>query len=433
MSSLSYRSRTAEHVDGAGNGATPPATTAPATTWDARTILFANLVVLAVLVCFALLFRFAGALFILFAGIALGMAVRPGVEWLRRHGIARWAGALALYAALGCLAAGVLVLALPLVIDQAEAIIARAPHHVERLRAELLASESHTLQRIAWYLPAAVERGGTATLDVTTVVRYGGALGRNLFTLGAVLLLGFYWTLEGDRRVRALALFAPFERRRAIRSLLTDVEHTVGAYLRGQSLVCLVMGILAFVAYRALGVPHAGIVGLVYALGEAVPVVGPIIGTLTAAVVAASVNPSLVFAVIIVAICLQLFENYVLIPRVMGRTVGTSPLVTLLAITAFASVLGIAGAILAIPMAAIVQLLLYRFWLGAEAQHAAPPVGRDRLSAVRYEVNELIVDMRRLHRVRGGRRPAAAERVEDTVEGIAHDLDRLLAEREARP
>jgi hypothetical protein len=108
--------------------------------------------------------------------------------------------------------------------------------------------------------------------------------------------------------------------------------------------------------------------------------------------------------------------------------------VTLLAITAFGSVLGIAGAILAIPMAAIVQLLLYRFWLGAEAQHAAPPIGRDRLSAVRYEVNELIVDMRRLHRVRGGsRRPAAAERVEDAVEGLAHDLDRLLADREARP
>ena len=69
-------------------------------------------------VCFALLFRFAGALFILFAGVAMGMAVRPGVEWLRRHGVARWVGALALYAVLGCLAAGVLVLAVPLLIDR---------------------------------------------------------------------------------------------------------------------------------------------------------------------------------------------------------------------------------------------------------------------------------------------------------------------------
>ena len=440
MSSLSSRSRTVRTTGRAANanGATRPpaspttAATAPPTSWDARTIWFANLVVLAVVICFALLFRFAGALFILFAGVSVGMAVRPGVEWLRRHGVTRWIGALALYAVLGCLAATVLVLAVPLLIEQGEALLARAPHQIEGLRNALLASQSHTLQRIAWYLPAAAERGGIATLDVTTLLRYAGALGRNLFIIASVLLLGFYWTLEGDRRVRALALFAPFERRRAIRSLLTDVEHTVGAYLRGQSLVCLVIGVMAFVAYRALGVPHAGIVGLVYALGEAVPVVGPIIGTVTACVVAASVNPSLVFAVIIVAVCLQLFENYLLIPRVMGRTVGTSPLVTLLAITAFGSVLGISGAILAIPMAAIVQLLLYRFWLGADAQHAAPPAGRDRLSAVRYEVNEVIVDLRRLHRVRGSRRPASTERVEDAVEGIAHDLDRLLAEREGR-
>jgi predicted PurR-regulated permease PerM len=438
VSSLSSRSRTAGRAARAANSdatraTSPRPTVAPPASWDARTIWFANLVVLAVVICFALLFRFAGALFILFAGVAVGMAVRPGVEWLRRHGVTRWIGALALYAVLGCLAAGVLVLAVPLLIEQGEALLARAPHQIERLRNELLASQSHTLQRIAWYLPAAAERGGMATLDVTTLLRYAGALGRNLFIVASVLLLGFYWTLEGDRRVRALALFAPFERRRAIRSLLTDVEHTVGAYLRGQSLVCLVIGVMAFVAYRALGVPHAGIVGLVYALGEAVPVVGPIIGTVTACMVAASVNPSLVVAVIIVAVCLQLFENYLLIPRVMGRTVGTSPLVTLLAITAFGSVLGISGAILAIPMAAIVQLLLYRFWLGAEAQHAAPPVGRDRLSAIRYEVNEVIVDLRRLHRVRGSRRPASTERVEDAVEGIAHDLDQLLAQREARP
>ena len=90
-------------------------------------------------------------------------------------------------------------------------------------------------------------------------------MGRNLFTIVAVLLLGFYWTLEGERRMRALVLFAPFDRRRAIRGFLTEIERTVGAYLRGQSLVCLVIGVLAFVIYRLIGLPHAGIVGVVYA------------------------------------------------------------------------------------------------------------------------------------------------------------------------
>jgi predicted PurR-regulated permease PerM len=398
--------------------------------WNGRRILLANLVVLGVIACFALLFRFAAALFILFVGVSLGMAVKPGVEWLRRRGIRRWAGALAIYAMLGCLFAGVLTLAVPVIAEQAATLVARAPHHFERLRTELLASDSNTLRRIAWYLPAVVERGGVPELDVKAVLDTGGAVGRNLLTVVAVLLLGFYWTLEGERRMRALVLFAPFDRRRSIRGFLTEIERTVGAYLRGQSLVCLIIGVLAFVIYRLLGLPHAGIVGVVYAIGEAIPVAGPIIGTVVAALVAASVGPSLVLGVVVVAIFLQLFENYVLIPRVMERAVGTNPLVTLLAITAFASVLGIAGAILAIPLAAIVQLLLWRFLLGADAQHGEPPVGRGHLSAVRYEVRELIVDLRKLAPLAGRSRPA--ERIEDAIEGIAHDLDRILATRESR-
>jgi predicted PurR-regulated permease PerM len=398
--------------------------------WNGRRILLANLVVLGAVACFALLFRFAAALFILFVGVSLGMAVKPGVEWLRRHGWPRWAGALAIYAALGCVCAGVLTLIIPIVADRTAALVARAPHHFERLRIGLLASESHTLQRIAWYLPTAVERAGAPVLDVRSVIETGGAIGRNLFTVVAVLLIGFYWTLEGERRMRALVLFAPFDRRRSIRGFITEIEQTVGAYLRGQSLVCLVIGVLAFVIYRVLGLPHAGIVGLVYAIGEAIPVAGPIIGTTVAAMVAASVGPSLILGVVVAAMFLQLFENYVLIPRVMVHAVGTNPLVTLLAITGFASVLGIAGAILAIPLAAIVQLLLSRFLLGADAQHGEPPAGRGHLSAVRYEVRELIVDLRKLAPLAGSSR--SAERVEDAIEGIAHDLDRILATRESR-
>jgi predicted PurR-regulated permease PerM len=398
--------------------------------WNGRRILLANLVVLAVVACFALMYRFAGALFILFVGVSLGMAVKPGVEWLRRRGMPRWTGALAIYLGLACLCAGVLTLVVPVVAERTASLVARAPHHFERLRTALLASDSHTLQRIAWYVPSAGERNGAPAIDVRSVLDTGSAVGRNLFTVVAVLLLGFYWTLEGDRRMRALVLFAPFDRRRAIRGFITEVERTVGAYLRGQSLVCLIIGVLAFVIYRLLGLPHAGIVGLVYAIGEAIPVAGPVIGTAVAAMVAASVGPSLVLGVVFAAVFLQLFENYVLIPRVMVRAVGTNPLVTLLAITAFASVLGVAGAILAIPLAAIMQLLLSRFLLGAEAQHGEPPVGRGHLSAVRYEVRELIVDLRKLAPLAAPSR--TTERVEDAIEGIAHDLDRLLARRERR-
>src|ERR1051325_2923613 len=181
MSSLPSRSMTRTLADTVADRVS--AVRAGFSNWNARRILLANLVVLGVVACFALLFRFAAALFILFVGVSLGMAVKPGVEWLRRHGWARWAGALAIYAALGCVCAGVLMLIVPILADQTAALVARAPHHFERLRAALLESESHTLQRIAWYLPAGVEKTGAPAFDLRSIIETGGALGGNPFTL----------------------------------------------------------------------------------------------------------------------------------------------------------------------------------------------------------------------------------------------------------
>lgn len=407
----------------------------PSASWSVRRLVAANLVVLGVAACFALVYRFAAALFILFVGVALGMAVKPGVEALRRRGVPRWLGGLAIFAAIGAAATGVLVLAVPVVAEQIGALVARGPAHVEQIRQQLAASSSRTLQRLAAYLPAALAGQGAAAgapevLQVGALAATAGAIGRNVLTVAAVLLLAFYWTLEGDRRVRELLFLAPLDRRRGVRVFLSEVEGKVGAYLRGQALVCAVIGALAFASYRLLGLPYASTLGLVYAVGEAVPVVGPLVGTAAAALVALSVQPSLVLWVLLVAVGLQLVENYLLVPRVMDRTVGINPFVTLLAVAAFGQVLGVAGAVLAIPLAAVVQLLLDRFLLGAAAQERAPPPGRDRLAAIRYEAQELTADVRKLVRQRGAR--GAVERIEDALEGIASDLDRTLA-GERRP
>ncbi len=394
---------------------------------EARRYFQMNLVVLGVAACFALLYRFANALFILFVGIAIGMAVKPGVEWLRRRGVPRSLGALMIYLALGGFFGGAALLVTPAITDGMTALVARGPKQLETLRERMAASESSTLRHLAG---ARLATPAPSKLEPGKVVTYTGAFGRNLAAVAAVLVLGFYWTLEGDRRLRVLALFAPFERRRAILAFIGEVERTVGAYLRGQSLVCLIIGLLAFGIYRSMGLPHATALGLLYAVGEAVPVVGPIVGTAAAAVVALSVKPALVLWVGCAAAFLQLAENYVLVPRIMGRTVGVSALVTLLAIAAFGSTLGVAGAVLAIPIAAIVQLLLYRFLLGSEARVGDPPVGRGPLSVVRYEIHELTRDVRK--RLSTNDDARATERIEDAIEGIAYDLDHLLAEREGR-
>jgi len=158
--------------------------------------------------------------------------------------------------------------------------------------------------------------------------------------------------------------------------------------------------------------------------------------------VALSVDPSLALWVIAVAAGLQLTEGYLLVPRVMKRAVGVNPLVTLLAVSGFASVFGVAGAVLAIPMAAVAQLSIDRLLGRSLARDAGadgqPPPGRDRASLLRYQVREIGADVRKLLRPAEGeaadrvRGRLHAERLEDAVESLAADLDRLLARQQGR-
>ena len=112
----------------------------------------------------------------------------------------------------------------------------------------------------------------------------------------------------------------------------------------------------------------------------------------------------------------------------MDESVGVNPIVTLLSIAAFGSLLGVIGAILAIPMAAIIQLLLYRFVLGPEAIEQEASEGRDSLSVLRYETQVLIQDMRQHIRHKELVPDEEIDHVEDRIEAIATDLDSILAQ-----
>jgi hypothetical protein len=123
---------------------------------------------------------------------------------------------------------------------------------------------------------------------------------------------------------------------------------------------------------------------------------------------------------------IQQLENSLLVPRVMNRTIGVRPLVTLLALLAFGSLFGILGALIALPLAAVIQLLLDRYLLDRESLEQMEP-GRDRLSVLRYETNQLVQDVRNQVRHKEGVPSALSDEMEDEVEAIALDLESYLA------
>ena len=123
---------------------------------------------------------------------------------------------------------------------------------------------------------------------------------------------------------------------------------------------------MSLMAYLIIGLPHALVLAIVAGVLEAVPVFGPVLGAIAPMLVALSVDPAQMVWVLLAAVVIQQSENYLLVPRIMDRSVGVNAVVTLLAIAGFSALEGLAGAVLAIPMAAIIQLLLDRYVLGAD-------------------------------------------------------------------
>jgi hypothetical protein len=167
--------------------------------------------------------------------------------------------------------------------------------------------------------------------------------------------------------------------------------------------------------------------GIIAGILEAVPYFGPVLGAVPPLLLALSTEPSLAIWVLVAGFLIQQTENYLLVPRIMRGAVGVNPVVTLLGIAGFGTLLGIPGAVLAIPLAALVQMFLDRLLLHAEALEPAPPGGRDALSVVRYHARDLAHDVRLYLRSKGETSSRGNDAIEESIESIAEDIDRMLA------
>jgi hypothetical protein len=163
---------------------------------------------------------------------------------------------------------------------------------------------------------------------------------------------------------------------------------------------------------------------------EIVPLVGPLLGAIPAVLVAASAAPDKIILVIIAYVIIQAAESHFIVPRIMDRAVGVNPVASLLAFIAFGSIFGFLGALLAVPLAAVIQLILKRFIFDAAPADQTPPAGRSVISTLRYEAQDLVMDVRKQVREKETEVSAREDRIEDSMEAIASDLDSILAEAE---
>ena len=406
--------------------------------WTFRRVMVATLVLVCVALGFWLLYRYYQVIFILFVAIMLGTVIRPIVNWLYRRGIPRVVGVLIIYMLLLAFVIGFILLLFPLVFDQGSAIVSGIPEYYQNLRTWLVNSPNELIASLDQLLPA--ELPGLDLVSQTAPEMLASAeqaLGivstasKVVFFIIVILLLAFHWTLDGTRTIQSLIQLLPKSHRENIFELITAMESKVGYFIAGQGALCLAVGLLALTSYLIIGLPNALVLALVAGLFEAVPMVGPTLGAIPAGLIALSISPTLLLWVIVATVIIQLLENNLLVPRIMRKAVGVNPFVSLLAIFAFSSLFGIAGALMAIPIAAIIQILLERFVFSPVDLIPEESPGRDITSRLRYEAKDLEQDLQKQARLKKGGSAIQVKQIDnvmDEVEALTTDLDALLSQ-----
>jgi predicted PurR-regulated permease PerM len=406
--------------------------------WTFRRVMWATLLLVFVALGFWLLYRFYQVIFIVFIAILMGTVIRPVITWLNKRGIPRVAGFIFISILLLALSIGFMLLLFPMVMDQGSTITAEVPGYYQNLRLWLANTGNPMIMGLRDFLPAALpnlapmqQTGQQVLASAEQAMGYVTSGARFIFIFLAVLLLAFHWTLDGSQTIQSWLLLLPGDQRSSVDEMISAMENKVGSFLAGQGILCLSIGIMALIAYLIIGLPNALILALIAGVMEAVPMIGPFLGAIPAAVIALSISPSKLVWVILATVIIQQLENNLLVPRVMRKAVGVNPFVSLLAIFTFSSFFGIIGALVAIPLAAIIQILLDRFLFRPGSLEPEDSSGRDAASRLRYDAQTQAQGLRRQARFKKGgstQRVKQVDKIMDEIETITTDLDALLAQ-----
>lgn len=274
---------------------------------------------------------------------------------------------LAIVAGIGVLAATVGFIFSPFV-SEFNRFIVNLPALIQKIQSltGLLEERAHAID-----LPANIR----AVVDqvLSSAAAYAVTLGRR--ALGATV--GFasqvvelvvvpvltYYFLKDWRELKASALDAlPPDWRAKALVLINEMGTTVSGYIRGQAVVSVIMGFLVFAGMYFLRVDYPLVLGLLCALTEAIPIIGPIIGAAPAVFLAYLTAPELAAKVVVFFLVIHQLENHIIVPKVMGRSIDLHPVTVIISLLIGGQLMGIVGMILAVPVAALLKVLYRHLW-----------------------------------------------------------------------
>lgn len=193
------------------------------------------------------------------------------------------------------------------------------------------------------------------------VLKVGVSVFSDILAVISVLILTFYMLLYRDRLDDQLGVFFGDEGKAKVGRVLDNVEKSLGGWARGQFLLMVIIGILIYLGLTILGIPYALPLAVLAALLEIVPTIGPIVATIPAIIIGLTISPVLGLAVAALAFLINQTENYLLVPKIMEKSVGVNPIVTLSSLAIGFKLLGVVGAIISVPVVLTLQIVIKEY------------------------------------------------------------------------
>lgn len=304
------------------------------------------------LVLVAALFLAKEVLIILFLAIVISSALDSPVDYLERKKIPRILGTLLIFIATLIILAFLLYALIPVAISEFQILLANIGELKMPVLGSLDISQFKEINKYLESLVSALFSGGASLINIIFSVFGGFAL------TAATLVLSFYLTINQGGVEKFLRAVLPITHENYVIEIYHRARKKLGLWFQGQLLLMLIVGSAVSLGLWILGVKYSLILGILAGVLEIVPMVGPIFAGAIAFLMAISESWTLGFYVIILFLVIQQLENHILIPIVMKKTVGISPVVVVVALLAGSQIAGFIGMILAVPTAVVIQEII---------------------------------------------------------------------------
>jgi predicted PurR-regulated permease PerM len=304
-----------------------------------------------------LIIRARGVLVLIGLALFIAAGLDPLVSWLTRRRVPRWASVIMILLAAAAVGAAFIAAAIAPLSAQLAALTRHLPGYLHDL-------QSHNSELGRLNTKFHVQKDITNLIHTKGVALIGGVLGAGELVLSAagsvlvVAVLTIYF-LAGMPRIKLFAYrLAPQSRRTRVILIGDEISAKIGGFLLGNFLTSAVAGIGTYIWMLIFGIPYPILLALLVALLDLVPVIGSTIGGVIVTLIALTVSPPIAIATAGFYVAYRLAEDYLLVPRVMGRAVQIPGVISILALLVGGALMGIIGALVAIPAAAAIRLLL---------------------------------------------------------------------------